>query len=150
MPLAKDVLETLLPSPLKSYRHHIWNHSLSSFALLSTVHSFNSSIMLIFAQVVGVELKSALLQRAAHSIYCTDPSARVSKEANSVDWWGCCMKLGGFEEELTQLSVGVVWLVVHIGGGIMCMWVCVLGLCPNSWSTWPSVNSLEARACSFS
>lgn len=27
------------------------------------------------------------------------------------------MKLGGFEEELTQLSVGVVWLVVHIGGG---------------------------------
>lgn len=29
------------------------------------------------------------------------------------------MKLGGFEEELTQLSVGVAWLVVHIGGWVL-------------------------------
>lgn len=29
------------------------------------------------------------------------------------------MELGGLEEELTQVSVGVVWLVVYVGGGVM-------------------------------
>lgn len=48
--------------------------------------------------------------------------------------------MGGLEEELTEVSVGVVWLFVHVGGGS--------GGRTNSWNTWQTVSSPETWTCS--
>lgn len=59
--------------------------------ICSSLGCFNSSIMLVFAQVLGGELESTRLWRAAHSIYCPDPISegqwRGWRLALSVDGW---------------------------------------------------------------
>lgn len=80
----------------------------SSFAQVSTVSTAASRSSSVFAQVSGGELKSTRLWRAAHSIYCPDPiSKRSWRGLSRVCGWGWWMRLGGLEEELTEVSVGV-------------------------------------------
>lgn len=68
--------------------HRLW----PVLFICSSLGCFNSSITLVFAQVLGGELESTRLRRAAHSIYCPDPISEGQwwgwRLALSVDGWG--------------------------------------------------------------
>lgn len=79
------------------------------------------------AGVKGLIEVNTLLE--THGIYCLGPMSRGQRwGSNSVDWSGRWKKSGRFEGELTQVSVGVGWLAVHIFrlGGVLYSY---------SWST---------------
>lgn len=115
--------QTSHDSELENYRtleHETSRNTSKTDCCLLSLPSF-AQVSSVFAQVSGVggggELTTRL-RRAAHSVYCPDPISEGSVGGGLQDgWMGRWTEFGGLNEELTEVPLGVVLRVVHVGGG---------------------------------
>ena len=90
------------------------------FFICSSLRCFNSSITLLFAQVLGGELKSTRLWRAAHSIYCPDPISKGSARglAGWMDRGGGDWSMEGWKKSWHKCQWGLSdWWFSLVGWG---------------------------------